>query len=144
MGKHAGFLKTLKNGFSGALNYVGSKLQKLSDLNLIPAIANVIPGAGILGTLVGKPLNKVTQKVGTTLTKFSDAIDENITGSELFDYLNDEYKYSAFLTPYNVYKTLNETMIDGLKNGKNKFESLTDGLTTVIKDAWNYNMQAFK
>lgn len=144
MGKQSGFWKSIKNGVSKALNFVGSGMQKLSEMNIIPSIFSVLPGEKILNTIVAKPLNRVVEKVGTTLTKFGDAVDGKINSKELFNYINDEYKYSALLSPYNVYKTLDDAKKNGKKNGKTHFESITDGVKTITKDVWDYYSEMIK
>lgn len=139
MGKLAGFWKKIKSGISKALDVSGKALQKLSDSKLLSVITTALPG----GELLAKPLNVVSEKVGTTLTKFSDAMDGEISKKELGQYLNNEYKHSAILGPYNAVKT----MVDATKNAKNNGQSVTSGLIngtkTLLNDVWDYNKELF-
>lgn len=137
MGKLAGFWKKIKKGISKALDVSGKALQKLSDTNLISLMSNAIPG----GELLAKPLNTVAEKVGTTLTKFSDAMDGEINKKQLGQYLNEEYKHSAVLGPYNAVKTMVDATKKAKKNGQTVAEGLINGGKTLLNDLWDYNKE---
>lgn len=137
MGKLAGFWKKIKSGISKALNVSGNIMQSIANNKIVSTITSLIPEAKLLTN----PLNTIVEKVGTTLTKFSDAIDGDISKKELGKYINDEYKYSAFLGPVNAAKTMINEINRAKDNNQNPFTGLVNGAKNVIKDSWDYTKE---
>ena len=62
MGKLAGFWKKIKQGVSKGLDFLGNSLNKIAKSNILRYIPK---GLGI-------PIDNITEKIGTTLNKFSE------------------------------------------------------------------------
>ena len=135
MGKLAGYWKkikhTVQNVASKALDSVGTVLQNLSQTKILHAI----PGG------LGKPLNRVIEKAGTTLSKFSDAIDGEISGTQLWDYINDEYRHASVLGPINEARMMYDSVKDAHNNGDGILTGLWNGAKNVVSDVWNYTKE---
>ncbi|WP_458454525.1 hypothetical protein [Methanobrevibacter sp.] len=90
------------------------------------------------------PMNKVLEKSGNTLHNLGDVVDGNMSGSQFWDYFNNEYKHAAILGPINEARMIYNTTKDGIKNGDGVATSLWNGVKNTATDMYNYTKQFFE
>ena len=75
------------------------------------------------------------------MSKFSDAIDGEISGTQLWDYINDEYRHASVLGPINEARMMYDSVKDAHNNGDGILTGLWNGAKNVASDVWNYTKE---